>query len=147
MSSRMKMFHMWIHCSLHVQTCPMRKTGQLLLVMTPISVLPWCSNGSSFQRWWTQWVLWRNHFLEDSWWHCYILNPSWIILSLESSICKLFSVGIWVNHKLQDKSSLAKKNLTTVKAVKPGPVSNLDQVIHCMHPMWVSFAWRCAHQC
>jgi hypothetical protein len=41
--------------------------------------------------------------------------------------------------QLQDKSSSA-KNLTTVKAVNPGPVSNLDQVIHCMHPMWVSFA-------
>ncbi len=32
------------------------------------------------------------------------------------------------------------KNLTTVKAVNPGPVFNLDQIIHCMHPMWVSFA-------
>ena len=41
--------------------------------------------------------------------------------------------------QLQDKSSSA-KNLAIVKAVNPGPVSNLDQVIHCMHPMWVSFA-------
>jgi hypothetical protein len=41
--------------------------------------------------------------------------------------------------QLQDKSSLA-KILAIFEAVNPGPVSNLDQVIHCMHPMWVSFA-------
>jgi hypothetical protein len=32
------------------------------------------------------------------------------------------------------------KNLTTVEAVNPGLVPNLDQVIHCMRPMWVSCA-------
>jgi hypothetical protein len=41
--------------------------------------------------------------------------------------------------QLHDKSSSV-KNLTTVEAINPGPVSNLDQVIHCMHPMWVSIA-------
>ncbi len=74
------------------------------------TILPWCSHGGSLQRWWTQWVLWRNHFLQDSWWHCCILNPSRIILSSGSGIHKLFSVGVWVHHTTPWQVIIRKKS-------------------------------------
>ncbi len=79
MFSCMQMFHMWICCSLHIQTCPMSKTNQLLQLMTTMNT----HNPALMQAWqqspkmiWTQWVLWRNHFLQDSLWHFLFLTQA-----------------------------------------------------------------------
>ncbi len=97
------------------------------------TILPWCSHGGSLQRWWRQWDLWRNHFLQDSWWHCCILNPNQIILSSGSGICKLFSVGIWVHHTTPRQVIIGKKS-GIIQGRKPRPGFQLGSG----HPLYAS---------
>jgi hypothetical protein len=91
------------------------------------TILSCCSHGSSLEKRWSQWGLWRRKFAQSNRWQGSILNSSWIMSSSWSGVCSLFSVGIWVHRPPSRKKSNFRKKQNWQTNLRKIIVINQDQ--------------------